>query len=100
MTDQKKNKFAGVADRLARQRSEPELPPPPVTPPIEVSAVEKKPSRAPGKKSNKEDFVQVTVYLRKTTHTAARKLLLDQDRRQFSDLVEELVSHWINRPDV
>lgn len=50
--------------------------------------------RPPGKKTS-ADYVQVTVYLKKTVHTAARKILLD-DRKQFSDLVNELVSNWIN----
>jgi hypothetical protein len=53
--------------------------------------------RPRGKKTN-PDYVQVTVYLRKDNHTAARKLLLD-NRRQFSDLVDELVSEWISNQE-
>ena len=47
----------------------------------------------PGKKSN-PDYTQVTVYLRKQTHLAAKKRLLDEGR-EFSKLVEDLVARWI-----
>ena len=53
-----------------------------------------KTGRPPGKKSDPA-FKQVTVYLRKDIHDTARKILFD-DRRQFSDLVDELVSRWIS----
>ena len=54
--------------------------------------------RPKGKKSS-DDYIQVTVYLRKETHLAAKKILID-DRRQFSDLVEALVTEWIKNPKV
>jgi len=38
---------------------------------------------------------KMVVYLRKDIHDTARKILLD-DRRQFSDLIDELVSRWIS----
>jgi hypothetical protein len=52
-----------------------------------------KTGRAPGKKSD-PSYSQGTVYLRKDLHRTAQKLLFD-DRRQFSDLVDELVSQWV-----
>ena len=51
--------------------------------------------RPPGKKSN-PDYTQVTVYLRKQTHLAAKKRLLDEGR-EFSELVEDLVIQWIQK---
>ena len=50
--------------------------------------------RPPGKKSNPE-YTQVTVYLRKELHQAARKRLIDE-QRQFSDLVGDLVNQWLS----
>jgi hypothetical protein len=51
--------------------------------------------RPPGKKTDPA-YRQVTVYLQDDVHRAARKLLLD-DRKQFSDLVNELVTEWVKR---
>ena len=57
------------------------------------AATPRKVGRPPGKKSN-PDYTQVTVYLRKQTHLAAKKRLLDEGR-EFSKLVEDLVARWI-----
>ena len=38
---------------------------------------------------------QVTAYIRADTYIAARKLLLD-NRKEFSELVQELVSEWVH----
>jgi hypothetical protein len=50
--------------------------------------------RPTGKKTD-PTYRQVTVYLQDHVHRTARKLLLDE-RKQFSDLVNELVSEWVN----
>lgn len=84
---EKKSRFAGIADIRRKLPAEPE-PPPPAT---DVTVA--KMGRPPGKKTDPK-YVQVTVYLRKDVHRAARKLLLD-DGGQFSDLVDDLVSRWI-----
>ena len=57
------------------------------------AAAPRKVGRPPGKKSN-PDYTQVTVYLRKQTHLAAKKRLLDEGR-EFSKLVEDLVAQWV-----
>ena len=57
------------------------------------AATPRKVGRPPGKKSN-PDYTQVTVYLRKQTHLAAKKRLLDEGR-EFSKLVENLVAQWV-----
>lgn len=80
----KKSRFAGIADIRSKLPAEPELEP-------ERSAG--KTGRPPGKKSN-PSYAQVTVYLRKDLHRTAQKLLFD-DKRQFSDLVDELVDRWV-----
>ena len=55
----------------------------------------RKVGRPPGKKSD-PDYAQVTVYLRKDNHLAAKKRLLD-DGKEFSELVDELVSTWLEK---
>ena len=61
----------------------------------------RKVGRPPGKKSD-PDYAQVTVYLKRDNHLAAKKRLLD-DGREFSELVDQLVVAWLQtsrRPDV
>ena len=82
----KKSRFAGIADNRNKLPTLPEAPLPTITP--------VKMGRPPGKKTD-PNYVQVTVYLRKDIHKTARKILLD-DGGQFSDLVDELVSRWID----
>jgi hypothetical protein len=48
----------------------------------------------PRGKASDPAYRQVTVYIRRETHTAARKRLFDEDR-EFSELVEDLVSKWL-----
>jgi len=87
VTDKKKaSRFAVVAAKVTKLRAEPDLSPslPPTAP---------KMGRPTGKSSD-PNYIQVTVYLRKSVHQTARKMLIDE-RRQFSDLVDELVSQWI-----
>ena len=59
--------------------------------PIARSDAPLKVGRPPGKKSN-PDYTQATVYLRKQTHLAAKKCLLDEGKA-FS----ELVTQWIRK---
>ncbi|HEY9681955.1 MAG TPA: hypothetical protein V6C86_10285 [Oculatellaceae cyanobacterium] len=60
--------------------------------PIETKNSEKK-QRVRGKRSN-PSFEQVTAYIRKDTYLKAKMALL-QEGRDFSDLVEELVSAYL-----
>ncbi len=51
--------------------------------------------RPPGKRRH-PDFEQVTAYIRKDTHHQVKLALLRELKgRQFSDLVEELLSTWL-----
>jgi hypothetical protein len=103
----KKTRFSGIADKRGKLPVEPEpeveleSSPAPMSgaaaavisaaPP--APAADKAKARQPGKKDN-PDYVQVTVYLRKDIYKTARKLLID-DGRQVSELVDALVSKWI-----
>jgi hypothetical protein len=86
-------RFRNVLDRTKQIQADLESQPPEQPAPPEVAPAPKPKTR--GKKEDKANYTQVTVYLRKQTHSTARKLLFDE-RRQFSDLVEELVTKWIS----
>jgi hypothetical protein len=55
----------------------------------------RKRGRPAGKRSDPK-VVQVTAYIQKDTHTAVKIALLKEGKkRQFSELVEELLREWI-----
>lgn len=88
-----KGRFAGIADIRSKLPIEPDPESQPGRPAVKTG-------RPPGKSSD-PSYTQVTVYIRKDLHRTAQKLLFD-DRRQFSDLVDELVARWVdsNRSEV
>ena len=50
--------------------------------------------RPPGKRSH-PDFEQITAYIRKVTHHEVKIALLKNGRKEFSELVEELLGQWL-----
>jgi hypothetical protein len=57
--------------------------------------VPRKRGRPAGKRSDPK-VVQVTAYIQQDTHTAVKIALLKEGKkRQFSDLVEELLKGWV-----
>ena len=50
--------------------------------------------RPPGKRSH-PDFEQITAYIRRDTHRAVKIALLKNGRQEFSELVEDLLRHWL-----
>ena len=50
--------------------------------------------RPPGKRSH-PDFEQITAYIRKDTHHAVKIGLLKNGRKEFSELVEDLLRQWL-----
>ena len=50
--------------------------------------------RPPGKRSH-PDFEQITAYIRKDTHHAVKIRLLQNGRKEFSELVQELLCQWL-----
>ncbi len=80
-----KSRFAGVATRHERLAA---------ADPSQDEGAVKSNGRPPGKKTD-PNYTQVTVYLEKKVHHNARKVLFDS-HRQFSDLVNELVSTWLD----
>lgn len=49
---------------------------------------------AGGKRNNKDEFVQASAYLRIETHRQVKSALALEDK-EFSELVEELLSGWL-----
>ena len=47
-------------------------------------------------KRNDPDFKQVGAYIRKDTYLKIQRLLLEQPNKNFSDLVEELLTNYLN----
>jgi hypothetical protein len=71
-------------------------------PPV-LESVDSVPSLAPvinqsrrGKSSNPE-FTKITAYIKKATHKRASLILMDQEKEDFSELLERLVSDWISK---
>lgn len=67
-------------------------PPSPVTPRVERPP----PRRRAGKCSDKANYSQCSVYLRKDTRKKVKRALDDLDTgRDFSELVQELLEKWL-----
>ncbi|BAZ47348.1 hypothetical protein NIES4102_43940 (plasmid) [Chondrocystis sp. NIES-4102] len=56
---------------------------------------ERKPRASQGKRTN-PDFKQVGAYVRKDTYLQIQRLLLEQPDKDFSDLVQELLSTYLD----
>jgi hypothetical protein len=51
--------------------------------------------KATGKRSD-QDYLQITAYIQRDTHQAVKLALLkDAGRKDFSDLVQELLADWL-----
>lgn len=46
-------------------------------------------------KSRADDYTQTSIYIKKETQTAVKKALLDDRSKDFSELVEELLTSWV-----
>jgi hypothetical protein len=61
----------------------------PVVSPVPVTA------QSRGGKSSNPEFTKITAYIKKATHKKAALILMDQEKEDFSELLERLVSEWI-----
>jgi hypothetical protein len=50
-----------------------------------------------GGKSSNPEFTKITAYIKKSTHKKAALILMDQEKEDFSELVERLVAEWISK---
>lgn len=79
-----------------KQSSPPSLAADIVAPPHPASPV-KTEKRATGKSSS-TDHTQVLTYIKKDTHNAVKATLIyDSEKRNLSDLVEELLDDWLKK---
>ena len=63
---------------------------------MEEKSSAKKKGRPKGKRSD-PDFEQVTAYIRKETYRQTKIALLEQSQwSDFSELVEQLLTEWLN----
>ena len=60
-----------------------------------VEEVKPKKRKSSGKRTD-PDFKQVGAYIRKETYLQIQRLLLEQPDKDFSDLVEELLTDYLN----
>ena len=57
-----------------------------------------KPEKRGGGKSSSADYTQVLTYIKKDTHNAVKAALIyDAEKRDLSDLVEELLAVWLKK---
>lgn len=87
------SKFKSILNAAKGKEPEPELEdnqPMPV-----AESPPQKRGRPKGKRSH-PDYEQVTAYIRKDTHRAAKIALLSEgEAREFSELVQELLEQWL-----
>lgn len=58
---------------------------------------DKQKNEALGKSAN-QDYTQTSIYIKKDTQISVKSTLLtDTKKRDFSDLVEQLLTEWLNK---
>jgi hypothetical protein len=89
---EEQSKFVGVLAKLKQRPAEESTAPP--TPPVGTEPVRGR-GRPPGKRSD-PDYQPTTVLLRKQTKKTANRLLEDTNAaHDLSDLIEQLLTDWI-----
>jgi hypothetical protein len=66
---------------------------------VEYVTPSKKQGRPPGKRSN-PDYEQIGLYIPKRLHIEVKKLLLEYEDKDFSELVSDLLVQWIKGEQV
>jgi hypothetical protein len=91
------SKFKGILQRAKEREAEApdaEEAPPPSPAPVAIQP-EKKRGRPSGKRSD-ADYVQVTAYIQKDIHREVKIALLKSGNgKDFSELVDTLLSSWL-----
>ena len=60
-----------------------------------TQAIKRGKGRPPGKRTN-PDYQQVTVYIPRALHDQVKIALIQEGRKEFSELVGELLTSWIH----
>lgn len=86
-----KKLFAGSAVK-PKSEMQPVLTPPTV---LEPKSEERRPVGRPRGKRTDPEYRQVGAWVKKKTYNNVTKALIDEDRREFSDLVQTLLEQWL-----
>jgi hypothetical protein len=86
-----KSKFDAVLGRHKASPSEPQTAERP-----EPDQTKQGRGRPRGKRTN-PDYQQATIYIPRTLHDSVKIALIHDGRREFSELVEELLTQWIKQ---
>lgn len=90
-----KRKFAALAD-LHRQQPEADAPEPAPLPPATLPEIGKGRGRPPTGKRSNPDWKLFSHFLkRKTQREAAVRLQAEDERRDLSDVLQELLEKWL-----
>jgi ribosomal protein L19E len=81
--NQRKSKFSGVFEARANQNAT-----------NEKRGRGRPPGDAGGKRDNKVEFTQASAYVRRETHRQVKSALA-LEGKEFSELVEELLTEWL-----
>ncbi len=79
----RKSKFSGLFDARSKQTTE-----------GEKRGRGRPPGDAGGKRDNKAEYTQASAYIRRETHRQVKSALALEEK-EFSELVEELLSEWL-----
>lgn len=63
--------------------------------PLVERTIRRGPGRPPGKRTH-PDYQQTTIYIPRTLHDQVKIALIREGRKEFSELVETLLTDWIS----
>ena len=87
-----KSKFDAV---LGQRRTAPSEQADSTEPVVETAkAINRGRGRPPGKRTN-PDYQQVTIYIPRALHDQAKIALIQEGRKEFSELIGDLLASWI-----
>ncbi len=92
MATTKTSKFAGLITAAGINRREPASNIQSPEPSLHTST---SPNRSVGRRSN-PDYVQISAYINKQLYRQVQKTLLDQNKREVSQLLEDLLTKWMH----
>lgn len=94
------SRFKGILDVAKHREPEPAAEPAPTPPPSPAPPVEAPPARRPGRPPGKRSdpgYVQVSAYIPDDLHHNVKLALLQERQgREFSELVGELLTAWLD----
>lgn len=96
MFDQALQQATKAKAKASTKDEQPNQEPQPAVEVVEEQKPESKKKKAVGKRTD-PNFKQVGAYIKRDTYLQIQKLLLEQPDKDFSDLVEELLTAYLNK---